>query len=354
MNLRLALFLPSSVFLFFLVGSALPPPQASGESGYEIRVRLKNYDGDRLMFAYYLAGKQYERAIVERWYDTFLQELQKTMIAEESTAWPGVSAPTFNGGLGFLYKWNMGWMHDTLEYMSQDPVHRKYHHNDLTFPLVYAYAEHYTLPLSHDEVVHGKGSLWNKMPGDDWQKAANLRLLYGHMVGHPGKKLLFMGQEFGQVKEWSHDRQLDWDLRDDKLHAGVEQWVKDVFHLYREHPALWNDESGGFEWIDLSDRDQSVVSYLRKDHEGNALIFVFNYTPVPRENYRIGVPAAGRWTERLNSDAGMYGGGDVGNAGGVKAEADPYHGRPYSISVTIPPLGVVILERKGHGASTST
>src|SRR5690606_19773427 len=179
-------------------------------------------------------------------------------------AWPGVSAPTYDGGVGFLYQWHMGWMHDTLEYLRQEPIHRKYHHENLTFPLVYAYSEHYALPLSHDEVVHGKGSLWGKMPGDAWQKAANLRLLYGHQVGHPGKKLLFMGGEFGQEREWNHDQELDWFLLDDPLHSGLQAWMRDLLHLYREHPALWNDAPGGFEWIDLNDRDQSIVCYQRQ------------------------------------------------------------------------------------------
>ncbi len=266
------------------------------------------------------------------------------MVAEESTAWPGVSQPTYNGGLGFLYKWNMGWMHDTLAYMHEDPVHRRYHHDNLTFPLVYAYAEHYTLPLSHDEVVHGKGSLWGKMPGDAWQKAANLRLLYGHQMGHPGKKLLFMGCEFGQEREWNHDHALDWELLDQPLHSGLQAWVRDLNHLYREHPALWNDDPGGFEWIDLNDRDQSIVSYERRSG-GRSLVFVFNFTPVPRPNYRVGVPEGGFWRERLNSDAALYGGGDVGNLGGVESHPVPYHGRPESVILTLPPLGLLVLER---------
>ncbi|ARA91887.1 MAG: 1,4-alpha-glucan branching protein GlgB [Bacteroidetes bacterium] len=266
------------------------------------------------------------------------------MIAEESTAWPGVSAPTYNHGLGFLYKWNMGWMHDTLEYMSKDPIHRRYHHNDLTFPLVYAFAEHYCLPLSHDEVVHGKGSLWGKMPGDDWQKAANLRLLYGHMFGHPGKKLLFMGSEFGQVAEWSHDHSIEWHLKDVPLHRELMQWLKDLNALYRTHPALWNDEPGGFEWIDYHDEAQSVISYIRQN--GNErLIFVFNFTPVPRPNYRIGVPAEGTYRERLNSDATVYGGSGMGNYGAVESTPVSYHYRPASVVLTLPPLSVLVLER---------
>ena len=267
------------------------------------------------------------------------------MIAEESTAWPGVSQPTYNGGLGFLYKWNMGWMHDTLEYIQKDPVHRTYHHDNLTFPLVYAYSEHYALPLSHDEVVHGKGSLWGKMPGDSWQKAANLRLLYGHQVGHPGKKLLFMGCEFGQEAEWTHDHSIDWHLLDEPLHAGIMEWVKDIYHLYREHPALWNDDPGGFEWVDFGDRANSTISYIRRSGD-RALIFVLNFTPVPRTNYRIGVPEEGLWKERLNSDAKEYGGSGMGNYGGVESNPVPFHGRNHSVVLTLPPLSVVVLERQ--------
>ncbi len=267
------------------------------------------------------------------------------MIAEESTSWPGVSQPTYNGGLGFLYKWNMGWMHDTLEYMKEDPVHRRYHHDNLTFPLVYAYSEHFTLPLSHDEVVHGKGSLWGKMPGDPWQKAANLRLLYGHQIGHPGKKLLFMGCEFGQESEWNHDTSIDWHLLDDPLHAGVMKWVQDLYHMYKAHPALWNDNADGFEWIDFGDRENSTITYIRRNRE-KELIFTLNFTPVPRFNYRIGVPQEGTWLERLNSDAKEYGGSGVGNMGGVDTNPVRYHGFPLSVVLTLPPLSVVVLERE--------
>ena len=265
------------------------------------------------------------------------------MIAEESTAWPGVSKPTYDGGLGFLYKWNMGWMHDTLEYMEKDPVYRKHHQDLLTFPLLYAYSEHYILPLSHDEVVHGKGSLWDKMPGDAWRKAANLRLLYGHQIGHPGKKLLFMGGEFGQASEWSHDGAVDWNALKDPLHKGVMAWVKDLYGLYRSRPALWNDRPGGFEWIDFSDADDSAISYIRRG-AGQSLVFLFNFTPVPRSNYRIGMPEEGRWREVLNSDARLYGGSGVGNLGRVDTEAVPFHGRNQSVVVTLPPLAVAILE----------
>ena len=271
---------------------------------------------------------------------------EAVMVAEESTAWPGVTAPTFHEGLGFLYKWNMGWMHDTLEYISEDPVHRKYHHHELTFPLVYAFSEHYTLPLSHDEVVHGKGSLWGKMPGDDWQKAANLRMLYGHMVGHPGKKLLFMGSEFGQRSEWNHDRSLDWHLLEEEEHSGVMKWVQDVFTLYRDHPALWKDEGDGFEWIDHSDSEQSVVSYLRRGDNGETLVFVLNATPVVREGYRIGVPSHGIWQERLNSDDLRYGGSDVTNPPEIETTPARAHGRPASVILTLPPLSMLVLELK--------
>jgi len=265
------------------------------------------------------------------------------MIAEESTAWPGVSKPTYDGGLGFLYKWNMGWMHDTLEFMSKEPVYRKYHHNDLTFPFHYAFSEHFTLPLSHDEVVHGKGSLWGKMPGDDWQKASNLRLLYGHMVGSPGKKLLFMGSEFGQRGEWSHDHEVEWHLLDQELHSGLMTWTENIFQLYRNHPALHDDSPAGFEWIDFGDQEHSVIAYIRKGG-GRKLAFILNGTPVPRHNYRIGVSEEGLWREVMNSDATTYGGSGVGNFGGVETAPVPYHGRPMSIVLTLPPLGLLVLE----------
>ena len=264
------------------------------------------------------------------------------MIAEESTAWGGVSQPTYNQGLGFLYKWNMGWMHDTLLYMSKDPVHRKYHHNDFSFPLIYAFSERYMLPLSHDEVVHGKRSLWEKMPGDPWQKGANLKLLFGHMYGHPGKKLLFMGGEFGQIGEWQVNHSIEWHLLDLPLHKGVQYFVEDLNHFYRESPALWNDEPGTFHWIDLGDAEQSVVGYLRR-HEDEIAVFLFNFTPVPREGYRFGLPVGGPWTERLNSDAERYGGGNIGNGGLIDSEDVPFHGMPASAELTLPPLGVLIL-----------
>ena len=281
----------------------------------------------------------------------FLRDINKTvyhhfpeslMIAEESTAWPGVSQPTYNDGLGFLYKWNMGWMHDTLTYMQKDPIFRQYHQNDITFPLLYAFAENYILPLSHDEVVHGKGSLWGKMPGDDWQKAANLRLLYGHMYGHPGKKLLFMGAEFGQTGEWSYNHTIDWPLMEKPLHKGIYEWLKALNALYREHAPLWSDRGDSFSWIDHHDHQHSIMSYIRKDDAGKQLLFVFNFTPVPREEYGQGFPEAGEWTELLNSDAALYGGGDVGNGGTITAKIDEHHHQKASAPITIPPLGMIV------------
>ena len=271
------------------------------------------------------------------------------MLAEESTAWPGVSKPVDSGGLGFLYKWNMGWMHDTLDYVSHDPVHRQYHHGELTWTLSWAFSENFTLPLSHDEVVHGKQSLWSKMPGDDWQKAANLRLLYTQMFGHPGKKLLFMGGEFGQYHEWNHDESLEWHVAEKKLNKGIQAWFSDLNNLYKEHPALWNDDNDGFEWISYDDRANSVLSYVRRngDHE---LVFILNFTPIVREDYRVGVPDGGVWAERLNSDAGLYGGSNVGNKGAVHAEAISAHDQTHSISLTLPPLGGLVLERSTESA----
>lgn len=272
---------------------------------------------------------------------------QAVTVAEESTAWPGVTRPTSAGGLGFLYKWNLGWMNDTLAYLKKDPVHRKYHHNDVTFSLMYAFSEQYALPLSHDEVVHMKGSLWGKMAGDDWQKAANLRLLYAHQTGHPGKKLLFMGDEFGQRREWNHDAALDWGLaEDDPFHAGLMRWTRDVNRLYQDEPALWSDFPGTFEWVDADDYERSVLSYLRTGEDGETLLFVLNMTPEPREKYRVGVPAAGagRWRELLNSDAEYYGGSGTGNYGGVDVEAQAAHGHDQSLALTLPPLGALVLK----------
>lgn len=268
-------------------------------------------------------------------------------IAEESTAWPMVSKPVHIGGLGFGMKWNMGWMHDTLKYFRKDHIYRKYHQNELTFSLLYAFTENFVLSLSHDEVVHGKGSLLNKMPGDEWQKFANLRLLFGYMYAHPGKKLLFMGGEFGQWKEWDHDSSLDWQALEYHTHKSIQRWVCDLNHYYRNEPLLYeNDfESNGFEWIDFNDCQQSVISFIRKEISSNdILLVVCNLTPVPRYNYRIGAPASGFWKEILNSDADKYGGSGHGNHKGVESAHVPIHGRNYSISITLPPLGILFLK----------
>jgi 1,4-alpha-glucan branching enzyme len=268
------------------------------------------------------------------------------MIAEESTAWPMVSRPTYVGGLGFGLKWDMGWMHDSLVYMSKEPVHRKYHHNTLTFRMLYAFTENFILPLSHDEVVHGKGSLLSKMPGDDWQKFANLRLLYGYMYSQPGKKLLFMGSEIGLWNEWYHEASLDWHLLEYAPHSGLQRWVQDLNRCYRSEPALYEFDLNykGFEWIAANDSDQSVLSFLRKGGTTDTVVAVVcNFTPVPRMAYRVGVPRGGFWREVLNSDAKEYWGSGMGNGGGVMADATPSHGQPFSLNLTLPPLGVVFL-----------
>ena len=267
------------------------------------------------------------------------------MIAEESTAWPQVSRPLYVGGLGFGFKWNMGWMHDMLSYMSQDPVFRSYHHNKITFSLLYAFTENFVLPFSHDEVVYGKGSMLRKMPGDDWQKFANLRLLYGFMFGHPGKKLLFMGNEFGQWSEWNHETSLEWNLLKTPLHAALQRWVRDLNTFYRGQPALHelDFDNSGFAWVDCADFQRSVISFLRRGRNpADQLLFVCNFTPVVRQNYRLGVPQSGFWKEVLNSDAPLYGGSGQGNFGGVEAVPLPVHGQPFSLSMTLPPLGVVV------------
>jgi 1,4-alpha-glucan branching enzyme len=269
-------------------------------------------------------------------------------LAEESTAWPSVSRPVYLGGLGFGFKWNMGWMHDTLHYMQTDPVYRRYHQNNLTFGLLYAFSENFVLPISHDEVVHGKGSLINKMPGDVWQKAANLRAYYAFMWTHPGKKLLFMGCEIGQWREWNHDTSLDWHLLDEgPYHRGLQALIRDLNRLYRTTPALHelDCEPEGFEWIDASDAEASVLSFIRKGTEpGRLTVTVCNFTPVVREGYRVGVPLPGVYRERINTDAGSYGGSGVGNAGAVEAAPVPCHGRPFSVHLTLPPLATLVLE----------
>ena len=270
-------------------------------------------------------------------------------IAEESTAWPMVSRPVYVGGLGFGYKWDMGWMHDALKYLAHDPIHRRYHHNQITFRSVYAFSENFLLPLSHDEVVHGKGSLLNKMPGDVWQKLANLRLLFGHMYAQPGKKLLFMGAELAAWREWDHDSSLDWHLLEVPAHAGIAHWLEDLNRLYAQEPALHELDCvpEGFEWIDGSDAEHSVIAFLRRGKTlGRAVAVVFNFTPVPRQEYRIGVPEPGLWKEILNSDAAEYGGSGVGNLGGVETAPIPTHGRPQSVALSLPPLGVLFLQRE--------
>lgn len=291
----------------------------------------------------------------------FLRELNEAVyrehpdvqtIAEESTAWPMVSRPTYLGGLGFGMKWNMGWMHDTLFYMSRDPVYRKHHHDQLTFSIWYAFNENFVLPLSHDEVVHGKGSLIRRMPGDDWQKFANLRALFGYMWCHPGKKLLFMGGEFGQWTEWNHDTSLDWHLLEYAPHQGLKRWMEDLNRCYRSEPALHarDFEQGGFEWVDVHDWESSIISFLRRGaREGDQVLVICNFTPIPRSNYRVGVPCGGYWTERLNSDAPMYGGSGQGNFGGVDAAPVSAHGRFHSLNITLPPLSVLVFKAPAGG-----
>jgi len=258
-----------------------------------------------------------------------------------------VSRPTYVGGLGFGYKWDMGWMHDTLEYFQTDPIYRQHHQDKLTFRSMYATSEHFVLAISHDEVVHGKGSLYDKMPGDRWQKFANLRVLFGYMYGQSGKKLLFMGQEFGQQREWSHDRSLDWHVfSDDDKPDGLKRWLIDLNRFYRETPALYarDDEEDGFHWVDCCDAQNSVMSFLRHDAAGGSVLVVLNLTPVPRHNYRVGAPREGHWTERLNSDAPIYGGSGQGNLGGADAHPVPAHGKPFSLTLTLPPLSVLFLQ----------
>jgi 1,4-alpha-glucan branching enzyme len=285
----------------------------------------------------------------------FLQELNAVvhaaqpgvvMVAEESTAWPGVSRPTDGGGLGFTFKWNMGWMHDTLEYVSKEPVHRRWHHDDATFSLIYAWDENFVLPLSHDEVVHGKGALLRKLPGDEWQQFATLRALYGHMWAHPGKQLLFMGSELGQGTEWSESGSLDWYVLDYPLHRGVLRCVADLNRVYRAEPALWElDHSPeGFQWLVGDAREDNVLAYARFSADGaRTLACVANFSPVVRHHWRVPLPAGGRWREVLNTDAAEYGGSGIGNLGSVEAVDEPFHGRPFSAAVTIPPLAAVWL-----------
>jgi len=289
---------------------------------------------------------EFLRSVNEHVYAAFPDVM---MIAEESTAWPQVSRPLYVGGLGFGFKWNMGWMHDMLSYMSQDPVFRSYHHNKITFSLLYAFTENFVLPYSHDEVVYGKGSMLRKLPGDDWQKFANLRLLYGFMFGHPGKKLLFMGSEFGQWSEWNHETSLDWHLLDTPLHRALQRWVRDLNTFYRGQRALHelDFDSGGFAWVDCTDFQRSVISFLRRGRNpADQLLLVCNFTPVVRQNYRVGVPRSGLWKELLNSDALLYGGSGQGNFGGVEAVPLPVHGQPFSLSMTLPPLGMLVYQHE--------
>jgi len=291
---------------------------------------------------------------------SFLRQLNETVyerfpdvqtIAEESTSWPMVSRPTYVGGLGFGLKWDMGWMHDALQYFQRDPIHRPYHHDDLTFRMVYAFNENFVLPLSHDEVVHGKGSMIGKMPGDAWQGFANVRLLYGTMFTQPGKKLLFMGDEFAQGREWNHSTSLDWHQRDEPQHQGVQRWVEHLNHAYRSEPALHELDCHprGFEWVAADDADNSVLVYLRKGSTETVppILVVANYTPVPRPNYRVGVPGSGHWAEILNSDALEYGGSGQGNLGGADTAPIPYHGHAQSLNLTLPPLGMLLFKPSG-------
>lgn len=287
----------------------------------------------------------------------FLRKLNKAVyevssdtptIAEESTAWPMVSHPVYVGGLGFGYKWDMGWMHDTLDYMSYDPIFRKYHHNSLTFRMAYAFSENFILPLSHDEVVHGKASLLGKMPGDDWRKFANLRLLFGYMYAQGGKKLLFMGGEFGQRREWAHDESLEWQLLQYPPHQGIKRWVVDLNRLYRAEKALHelDCDRAGFEWIDANDVEHSVLSFIRKGRDGEKVIILCNFTPLTHFTYRVGVPESGVWKELLNSDAVEYGGSGQGNMGGVEASPATVHGLPFSLTLNLPPLSTLFLKRQ--------
>jgi len=269
-------------------------------------------------------------------------------IAEESTSWAGVSKPTYTGGLGFGLKWDMGWMHDTLSYFQEDPIGRRYHHHKLTFRSMYFWSENYVLPLSHDEVVHGKGSLLGKMPGDDWQRFANLRLMYAYMWAQPGKKLLFQGGEIGQYAEWAHDRSVDWHLLgQSSFHIQLMSFVAELNRLYATVPPLHIHDVGlaGFEWIDADDNENSVFSFLRKgDRPDDVVLCLFNCTPVPRHDYRVGLPVGGRWRELLNSDAAVFGGSGMGNLGGVTADGFGIHGRPASLRLTLPPLAAVFLQ----------
>jgi 1,4-alpha-glucan branching enzyme len=269
-----------------------------------------------------------------------------TTVAEESTAWPGVSQPVYLGGLGFGFKWNMGWMHDSLEYISKDPVYRRFHHHQLTFALMYAFSENFILPISHDEVVHGKGSLFGKMPGDTWRRLANLRAYLGFMWAHPGKQLLFMGCELAQESEWSHERSIDWEALADPGHAGVQHLVRDLNGVALQRPALWQVDGShsGFAWIAANDVDDNALSFIRWSADGRPLVCLCNFSPIVRYGYRVGLPRVGGWREVLNTDASVYGGSNVGNLGLVEAEQIGWDGQPASAQVTLPPLATVWLE----------
>ena len=291
-------------------------------------------------------------AFLRRLNEAIYRDFPDTLpIAEESTAWPMVSRPVSMGGLGFGMKWNMGWMHDTLNFMKEDPVHRRHHLGKLTFSLVYAFNENFVLPLSHDEVVHGKGSLIGRMPGDAWQRFANLRVLLAMMWTHPGKKLLFMGGEFGQYREWAHEEQLEWALLEHPAHKGVWRLIQQLNAVYRAEPALHeiDFEGAGFEWVEGGDAQHSVIAFLRKPKAGAPVLVACNLTPVPRQGYRLGVPEGGHWQEVFNSDASEYGGSGWGNFGGVTAQDAPHHGRPCTLALTLPPLSVIVLRGSGHG-----
>ncbi len=301
-----------------------------------------------------LAAIRLLRELNERVYAAF-PDVQT--IAEESTAWPKVSRPTDTGGLGFGLKWDMGWMHDTLAYMARDPIHRKFNHAELTFRGVYAFSENFVLPLSHDEVVHGKGSLLSRMPGDVWQKHANLRLLLGYMYTQPGKKLIFMGGEFGQHKEWNHEASLDWHLLEDPAHAGLQRWLRDLNTCYRGEPALHelDCDPAGFSWLDCDDSEQSTLSYLRRGRSSaQEIAVVCNFTPIARTGFRVGVPQAGHWRELLNSDAPLYGGSGQGNLGGVRSQPVSAHGQPHSLALTLPPLATVVFKRETNPAASAS
>ncbi|MGY4099794.1 1,4-alpha-glucan branching protein GlgB [Nocardia sp. R16R-3T] len=291
----------------------------------------------------------------------FLQDLNETVhryhpgvvtIAEESTTWPGVTRGTDVGGLGFTMKWNMGWMHDTLGYLGRDPIHRSWHHNEITFSLVYAWSENYVLPISHDEVVHGKGTLWTRMPGDEFAKAASVRALLAYMWSHPGKQLLFMGQDFGQFREWSHDRGLDWHELENPLHQGITVAVRDLNTVYRAHPALWSQDTspGGYSWVQADDRENNVIAFLRYGSDGSVLACVFNFSGSVHAEFRVGLPSAGVWREILNTDAVEYGGSGIGNLGGVKATEVPWHGRPASATVALAPNTAIWLAPESYVA----